>query len=41
MVTHKLGETRDLLQVIAFNHLAGKAAGLLLQLAGEDTNIIN
>ncbi len=40
-LTRRLEETRDLLQEIAFNDLTGKVAGLLLQLAGEDTNIID
>ena len=40
-LTRRLEETRDLLQEIAFNDLTGKLAGLLLQLAGEDTNIID
>ena len=40
-LTHRLEEMRDLLQEIAFNDLTGKVAGLLLQLAGEDTNVID
>ena len=38
-LTHRLEETRALLQEIAFNDLTGKVAGLLLQLAGGDSNI--
>ncbi len=40
-LTRRLEETRELLQEIAFNDLTGKVAGLLLQLAAEDTNIID
>ncbi len=40
-LTHRLEETRALLQEIAFNDLTGKVAGLLLQLAGGDSNIID
>ena len=39
-LTRRLEETRDLLQEIAFNDLTGKVAGLLLQLADQETNLI-
>ena len=41
VVTRRLEQTRVLLQEIAFNDLAGKVAGLLLQLADEKTNVID
>ena len=40
-LTRRLEETRDLLQEIAFNDLTGKVAGLLLQMADGETNIID
>ena len=41
VITQRLEETRVSLQEMAFNDLTGKVAGLLLQLADEETDVIH